>query len=236
MSNLSKYITLLEKLTNKKVRLIEEENSDNNILIPRRSPEERQKNYIIAINKKIQEYIKNGNEGDLDLSNTPIETLPDNLIEVNGRLNLANCKNLKSLNNLKYVEGDLDLSECKNLISLNNLKYVNGYLDLSYCINLIELPDSLSVGGSLYLSNTSIKKLPDSLTNLYGDLDLTNCKNLKDLNNLRYVEGCLYLSNTLIERLPDDLIIRGIIYLVNTPLVKNEKLLNQYRKKLDIIV
>jgi hypothetical protein len=143
MPKLNKYITLLEKLTNKKVKLIEnDENGDNNILIPRRSPEERQKNYIIATNKKIQEYIKNGSKGNLDLSESPIEILPDDLIEVGGSLYLFNCKNLKSLNNLKYV---------------------NGNLYLSYCKNLIELPDSLKVGDSLYLSNTSIKELPNNL-------------------------------------------------------------------------
>jgi hypothetical protein len=130
MSNLNKYITLLEKLTNKKVRLVEEENSDN-ILIPRRSPEEREKNFLIATNKKIQEYIKNGSK---------------------------------------------------------------------------------------------------------GDLDLTGCINLKGLNNLRYVEGCLYLSDTSIEKLPDDLVVEETIYLHNTPLSKNEKLFNQYRRKFDIII
>jgi hypothetical protein len=171
MSNLSKYITLLEKLTNKKVRLVKDESI--NILIPRRSPEEREKNYIIAINKQIQEYIKNGYKGDLDLSNSPIEILPDNLI---------------------VVGGDLDLSECKSFISLNNLKHVN------------------------------------------GSLDLTGCKNLKGLNNLRYVDGGLGLSNTFIEKLPDDLEVRNIIFLRNTPLAKNEKLLNQYKKKFKIIV
>jgi hypothetical protein len=171
MSNLSKYITLLEKLTNKKVRLVKDES--NNILIPRRSPEEREKNYLIAINKQIQEYIKNGSKGDLDLSNSPIEILPDNLIAVGG---------------------DLDLSECKSLISLNNLKHVN------------------------------------------GSLDLTGCKNLKGLNNLRYVDGGLGLSNTFIEILPDDLEVRNIVFLRNTPLSKNKKLLDQYKKKFKIIV
>jgi hypothetical protein len=212
MSNLNKYITLLEKLTNKKVRLIEDEDN-NNILIPRRSPEEREKNYLIAINKQIQEYIKNGSKGDLDLNGSPIEKLPDDLIE---------------------VKGNLDLSECKNLKSLNNLKYVKGYLDLSDSVNFKELPNDLKIGQSLYLANTSIEKLSDSLIKVNGGLYLYNCKNLKSLNNLRYVDGNLDLTYTLIEKLPDDLIVRYIIYLDNTPLSKNEELLNQYRKKFKI--
>jgi hypothetical protein len=45
---------------------------ENKILIPRRSPEEREKNYVIATQKKIQQYIKDGSKGDLNLANTPI--------------------------------------------------------------------------------------------------------------------------------------------------------------------
>jgi hypothetical protein len=44
----------------------------DSVLIQRRTPEERQKNYKIAITKQIQDYIKNGSEGDLNLSGTPI--------------------------------------------------------------------------------------------------------------------------------------------------------------------
>jgi hypothetical protein len=37
------------------------------ILTPRRSKEERDKNYVIATQQKIQQYVKDGGEGDLDL-------------------------------------------------------------------------------------------------------------------------------------------------------------------------
>ena len=52
---------------------------ENRILVPRRSKEERQENYQIAIQKKIQQYINGGSKGDLDLRNTPITSLPNNL-------------------------------------------------------------------------------------------------------------------------------------------------------------
>ena len=60
---------------------------NESLLIPRRSKEEREKNYKIALNKQIQEYIKNGSQGDLDLSGTPITSLPEGLT-VGGYLNL----------------------------------------------------------------------------------------------------------------------------------------------------
>ena len=78
---------------------------EENILIPRRSSEEREKNYKISIQKKIQQYIKDGSKGDLDLTNTPITSLPDNL-EVGGGLNLRNTPISK-----KYTK-----EEIKNII------------------------------------------------------------------------------------------------------------------------
>ena len=107
---------------------------ENKILVPRRSPEERQKNYIISIQKQIQQYIKNGSKGYLDLRDTPITSLPDNL-KVGGSLNLYNTKITSLPDNLK----------------------VGGYLDLSNT-KITSLPDNLKVGGGLYLSNTPLSK------------------------------------------------------------------------------
>jgi len=79
-----------------------------NILIPRRSKEERSKNHIITLQKKIQQYIKDGSRGDLNLSNTPIQSLPDNLT-VGGDLNLSNTP-IQSLPDNLTVGGNLLLS------------------------------------------------------------------------------------------------------------------------------
>jgi hypothetical protein len=77
------------------------------ILVPRRSPEERAKNYLIATQKQIQQYIKDGGKGDLNLGNTPITSLPDNL-KVGGYLYLENTK-ITSLPNNLSVGGFLNL-------------------------------------------------------------------------------------------------------------------------------
>ena len=80
---------------------------ENKILVPRRSKEEREKNYSTTIQKKIQQYIKDGGQGDLDLSDTPITSLPDGL-RVGGDLNLKNSK-ITSLPDGLEVGGDLNL-------------------------------------------------------------------------------------------------------------------------------
>ena len=116
------------------IKLLDLLKENNKILIPRRSPEERQKNYSIAIQKKIQQYIKDGSKGDLDLSNTPITSLPSGL-NVGGGLDL-NGTSLTSLPSGLQVGGDL---------ILNNTK-------------ITSLPSDLKVGGGLYLGSTPLSK------------------------------------------------------------------------------
>jgi len=127
---------------------------EENILIPRRSSEEREKNYKISIQKKIQQYIKDGSKGDLDLSDTPITSLPDNL-KVGGYLDLSGTPITSLPDNLK-VGGNLDLSGTKITSLPDNLE-VGGYLDLSGT-KITSLPDNLEVGGYLDLRDTPISK------------------------------------------------------------------------------
>ena len=108
-----------------------------NILVSRRSSEERRKNHIVAINKQIQQYIKNGSEGDLRLSYTPITSLPDNLTIVNGDLYLANT----------------------TITSLPDNLTVNGSLRMIDTL-ITSLPKGLIVTGVIYIENTPISENP----------------------------------------------------------------------------
>ena len=112
---------------------------ENKILVPRRSPEERQENYKFILQKQIQQYIKNGSKGNLYLSNTPITSLPDNL----------------------QVGSGLDLSDSK-ITSLPDNLQVGGDLDLSYT-PITSLPSGLKIGGNLSLRGSKITSLPSDL-------------------------------------------------------------------------
>ena len=136
--------------------------SDDNIFIPRGSKEEKDKALIRRTNDKIQEYIKNGSEGDLILRNSPIKFLPRNLTKVGGKLNLMYSQIEKLPDNLR-VNGSLDLDKCKNLKSLPDNLTVNGYLDLDSCKNLESLPNGLKVKIFLDLRNTNLTSLPSDL-------------------------------------------------------------------------
>jgi hypothetical protein len=190
--------------------------SDDNIFIPRRTKEEKDKKLLFRTYRKIRDYIKNGSKGDLYLNGSPIEVLPKNLTEVNGDLVLIDSVNLKSLPNNLTVNGRLDLERCKNITSLPSGLKVGGLLDLRDT-NITELPPDLEFGKGLILMRTPIEKLPNNLT-VNGDLDLEGCKNITSLPSGLKVLGSLDLRDTNITKLPTDLEVEVIIFLYGTPL------------------
>jgi hypothetical protein len=147
---------------------------NENILITKNSPEGRKKNYEIEAQEKIQQYIKDGSQGNLNLNGTLITSLPNNLT-VNGGLYLSETPITKLPDNLK-VSGDIYLTRTK----------------------ITSLPNNLTVGEDLYLDGTLITKLPDNLT-VVGSLNLDHTLVTSLPNNLT-VGGYLYLERTPISK------------------------------------
>jgi hypothetical protein len=192
------------------------ETDSNKILVPRRSGPEREKRWIQEIYRKIQDYIKGGCRGALDLHDTPIKILPDNLKRVGGYLGLSLSK-VEDLNNLEYVNGHLDLRHTPIKKLPDNLKRIGGSLTLGR--SQIEDLNSLEyVNGTLDLKYTPIKKLPDNLDYIGGSLILYNSK-IEDLNSLEYVGGHLDITNTplssmlLLDEIRSKIHVRGHIFL-----------------------
>jgi hypothetical protein len=87
-------------------------------------------------------------EGDLDLTYSNIESLPEGL----------------------KVSGDLILSYCENISSLPEGLIVRGNLILEDCIQLHSLPKGLKVGGTLYIYTSPLGNYSNSeLRNMVGD-------------------------------------------------------------------
>jgi hypothetical protein len=143
------------------IKLIDilKEIESNKILVPRRS-EERKEKLINLTNEKIQQYIKNGGKGDLDLSSTPITSIPDTLVKVGGNLFLNNTQ-ITSLHNNLQVD--------KSLLFLHT--------------KIKSLPDNLKVGEQLYLSFSKINSLPDNLQ-VDGTLSLYDTPLAKKYNSI----------------------------------------------------
>ena len=128
------------------------------------------------------------NGGDLNLSDTPIQTLPDNLT----------------------VGGWLDLSGTQIQTLPDNLT-VGGWLDLSGT-PIQTLPDNLTVGGGLDLRDTQISKKAaikkanklrdgDYVPNryLYADGILTHIKGRRDIKGYVFYKGKIPGHNVLFD-------------------------------------
>jgi hypothetical protein len=123
--------------------------------------------------EKINQYIKNGSKGSLNLSNAPITSLPDNL-KVEGNLDISRTKITSLPNNLQVgslyagytaitslpddlkVENFLEVGRTK-ITSLPNNLQIKGVLDISYT-KITSLPKDLQVGKDLYLYNTPLSR------------------------------------------------------------------------------
>ncbi len=106
--------------------------------------------FVKHLNNKYDEIVVNGH---LDLSETQIQSLPDNL-KVGGSLWL-NGTPIQSLPDNLYVGGYLNLHETQ-IQSLPDNLYVGGYLNLDKT-PIQSLPDNLDVKGVIYIRGTPLK-------------------------------------------------------------------------------
>jgi hypothetical protein len=189
---------------------------ESKILIPRRTPEERERGLISEYYRMIQRYIREGCRGELNLMDSPIKILPDNLTHIGKTLDLRRSK-IEDLNNLERVDGSINLCECNNLKSLGKLRKVGGFIDLDYT-QITKMPDFIvNVNGYLSLINSKIEDL-NNLERVDGTLFLNYTPNLKSLGKLKYVGMNLYLTNSSLlktmteEEIRKQVDIRGYIY------------------------
>ena len=133
-------------------------------------------------------------EGDLDLDNTNIIKLPNDL-HVDGHLSLRSCSQLTKLPDKLYVKTILHVVE-SIIEELPNDLYVGRHINLMRCKQIKELPNNLRVRGFLDLSDSSLIKLPDNL----------------------YVKDTLYLIGTNITEIPNKLYVGRDLFLWSTPI------------------
>jgi hypothetical protein len=169
---------------------------ENNILISRRNTEERLKYYRAALYKKVKNYIKNGCKGDLDLSYTPIDRLPDELTRVGGNLELEHTNIKKLPDTLTNIDGCLDIASS----------------------DIKSLPSGLTIRGHLYADNASIEELAPDIK-VYDYVSLFKCPISRLPDNL-YVENSLFLNFTRISEIPNNLHVGRSLHVSTTPLYK----------------
>jgi|GEM_PF-1597327 len=185
-------------------------------LISRRSSYLRYKNYNIATQRSIQKYIKNGCNGLLDLSNTPLISLPSNLNIVNGDLLLYNS-NLANYTEGLTVAGKINLTNTpisKFYFSKKEQQFIWSDLILEGCYNLINLPDDLDVLGNLNIFRTNIESLPVNLS-VAGDFNAFGTA-IQFLPNSAQFGANVDLGKTHIQFLPSDFKVYGDLILTES--------------------
>lgn len=207
------------------------------ILIPRKSFKERDEALKKIISRKIQNYIKSGGVGNLDLTrlNLKKDALPNGL-RVGGDLKLQHTNLLELPVNLT-VEGNLDLTDVpirdlpaglkvgnhlvckfKDIRELPKDLIVGGDLDLLGCKSLNNFPETVKVGGSICLIQSTAINLPTNFK-VNGDLDLSYTP-ISSIPERLTVEGNLNLRNTLINDLPKSLNVSGNLRIAGSPISK----------------
>ena len=141
---------------------------ENKILVPRRGREERFDNYQRIIQKQIQQYVKGGSKGDLNLSNTNLKSLPNNL-KVGGNLKLYGSSIVSLPYNLE-VGGNVDLRRTfvrhlEGKLTVGRDFYANQYLT--------NIPDNMTVKMDLLLDGSKVNNIPKNLR-VGGNMDLSN--------------------------------------------------------------
>jgi len=97
-------------------------------------------------------------DGNLDLANSPITSLPEGL-KIVGDLDLSASKIISLPKGLRVL-GDLDLSST-NITSLPEGLFVWGDLNLIDCKEITSLPAGLKVELNLYIRGTLLRKYED---------------------------------------------------------------------------
>jgi hypothetical protein len=187
--------------------------------VRRRSDQERVEKYVQGIQKKIQDYIRNGSEGDLDFTDSPITSLPDNLKIVRGNLILESCKELTHLPPGLVVEKNLELSY-SGIQELPQGLHVKKNLTLEYCTDFVYIPPDLEINGDFKVVECTIKEFPQRLK-IGGSLRLVDWPNLTHLVPDLHINGVLRLDFCNIKELPRGLKVEKDLFLRHTP-ISNE--------------
>ena len=79
-----------------------------------------------------------------------VTALPDNLLCINGELDISGNSNFKHLPDNLTVSGNLDLRGCTGLTELPDNLTVGGDLDIRRCAGITMLPRDATIGGRVF--------------------------------------------------------------------------------------
>ena len=181
------------------------------VLTTRRTPEERQKNYGITLQKKVDQYVKEGSRGDLDLTGAPENLVLPKDFNVWGDLDLARTK-LKTLPEGLVVDGNLWIEQ-SDIETLPEYLRVYGSLSANQS-KLVELPEGFVAEGNLHIVDVQIKRFPSDFK--IGRNINAFKSGLEQLPEGLTVKGTLRLGHTPLRKLPNNLTVKGDLDIADT--------------------
>jgi len=124
-------------------------------------------------------------------------------------LRLVDCPSLTEVPfSLQYLDKleELDLNFCYNLRSFPMLdSKVLKVLSISRCLDMTKCPTISQNMKSLYLEETSIKEVPQSITSKLENLGLHGCSKITKFPEISGDVKTLYLSGTAIKEVPSSI-------------------------------
>ncbi|XP_011002872.1 PREDICTED: disease resistance protein RPS6-like isoform X7 [Populus euphratica] len=124
-------------------------------------------------------------------------------------LHLVDCPSLTEVPlSLQYLDKleELDLNFCYNLRSFPMLdSKVLKVLSISRCLDVTKCPTISQNMKSLYLEETSIKEVPQSITSKLENLGLHGCSKITKFPEISGDVKTLYLSGTAIKEVPSSI-------------------------------
>jgi hypothetical protein len=162
--------------------------------LPAEFPDELQIDVLNLSGREIESIPGGLKTYELQLANTPITSLPDDL-QVTSRLDLSGCNRLERLPQGLTV-GTLILRACTALVALPERLDV-WFLDLSECWAVENWPQSAQIrsGRLLLRSCTALRELPPYLNRLSA-LNVRDCPNFTSLPLDLVVTGWLELAHS----------------------------------------
>ena len=184
-------------------------------LIPRRSKDDRLRNCSMSIQKFLYKYVRNGCKGDIDLSHCPCNIdFPTNMKTIHGNLDISDSPIENLPENLHTINGSLNMFRNYSIKNIRNIKSITGVLNAAHCEKLTELTSNpLRVDVGIVAHHTGLKKLPETLSTPSLDISFTNVETISD--GIK-VSTMLVLNGTQVSYIPKDINVEHL-FLYKTP-------------------
>jgi hypothetical protein len=194
------------------------------VVIPHISSKDRNIEQIKSRTRFINNYIKNGSQGNFQYMTFDEENVDavKNITHIFGDLVLVGFSTSPSAlpPNLIRVDGNIDANGAEVVVIKSDL-YVNGDLLIGNTFHLDEVGSNITVKNDCDISDSGVHTIGDNIT-IGGDFHANDCEHLESIGSKLSVGKSLLLNDCkILEQLPLDIKVGHDVYVNGTPLADN---------------